>query len=75
MTNAQTNAEWLDKDLPISSSAHTVFLNAVERMKLSARAYHRLLKVALTIADLAESTEITQNHVAEALSYRRLRTA
>jgi magnesium chelatase family protein len=50
-----------------------MFLNAAERLKLSARAYHRMLKVALTIADLAGADEITQAHVAEALSYRRLR--
>ena len=58
LTNAQTNAEWLEKELPISSAAHTIFLNAADRMKLSARSYHRLLKVALTVADLAESMEI-----------------
>ena len=46
--------------------------DAAERMKLSARGYHRVLKVARTIADLAGSATVTKSHIAEALSYRRL---
>jgi len=45
---------------------------AAERMKLSARAYHRVLKVARTIADLAGADGIAKPHIAEALSFRRL---
>ena len=47
---------------------------AAEKMKLSARGYHRVLRVARTIADLAKADSIDGNHVAEALSYRRIRT-
>jgi len=46
--------------------------DAAERMKLSARGYHRVLKVARTIADLAGADTIGKAHVAEALSYRRI---
>jgi magnesium chelatase family protein len=71
--NAHTDSELIEAVAPLAGPARTMFLQAAERAKLSARAYHRLLKVALTIADLAGSAEITQAHVAEALSYRRLR--
>ena len=45
---------------------------AAQRLGLSARAYHRTLKVARTIADLAASNAITTAHLGEALNYRRL---
>jgi magnesium chelatase family protein len=43
---------------------------ASERMGISARAYHRLLKVALTIADLNDDANIGKDHLMEAISYR-----
>jgi len=43
---------------------------AMSQMQLSARAYHRVLKLARTIADLAREEKIATNHLAEALQYR-----
>jgi magnesium chelatase family protein len=72
--NAQAPADWLEQAAPMQPSAKKMFTDAAERLRLSARAYHRLLKVALTISDLAAGAEqITEAHIAEALSYRRLR--
>ncbi|PZQ47673.1 MAG: AAA family ATPase [Micavibrio aeruginosavorus] len=73
LVNAHADADMIEAMAPLGGAAKTMFVQAAERLKLSARAYHRLLKVALTIADLAGADEITQAHVAEALSYRRLR--
>jgi magnesium chelatase family protein len=47
-------------------------LRATERMHLTARGYHRVLKVARTIADLDGVAQITRGHIAEALSFRRI---
>ena len=44
----------------------------MDRLKLSARAYHRILKLARTIADIEDSPHIESNHLMEAISYRSL---
>jgi magnesium chelatase family protein len=49
-----------------------VLRHAVGRLNLSARAYHRVLKIARTIADLAGANELTTAHVSEAIQYRSL---
>ena len=45
---------------------------AAERMKLSARGYHRVLRVARTLADLEAAPSVRRIHIAEALAYRRI---
>ncbi|MBT3093092.1 MAG: hypothetical protein AB2697_11280 [Candidatus Thiodiazotropha endolucinida] len=45
---------------------------AIEKLGLSMRAYHRILKVARTIADLEASPEVETSHISEAIGYRRL---
>ena len=71
-TNAQAEGELLDKIAKLDAAGSKLLTDAAERMKLSARGYHRVLKVARTIADLTGSADITKAHIAEALSYRRL---
>ena len=55
---------------PLDDSCRSLMRAAMNQMNLSARAYHRILKLARTIADLAGSLPITQVHLAEALQYR-----
>jgi magnesium chelatase family protein len=66
-----TDAEF-EKYCQISNSASKLLESAFESMGLSARAYNRILKVARTIADLDNSDEITEVHIAEAVQYRSL---
>jgi magnesium chelatase family protein len=54
------------------AAAARVLATAADRLALSARAYHRTLRVARTIADLAADADVTEDHVAEALGFRHL---
>ncbi len=56
----------------VDRHSHRLLEEAVRRFGLSARAYHRILKIARTIADLAGSENLANAHVAEAVQYRRL---
>ena len=71
-TNAEAEGELLDAVATPDAAGARLLTEAAERMKLSARGYHRVLKVARTIADLAGAAGVARPHVAEALSYRRI---
>jgi magnesium chelatase family protein len=57
--------------LPADEAGLALLKTAISRLNLSARAYHRILKVAGTIADIANEPEIKFAHIAEAVQYRR----
>lgn len=69
-TNAEMSSQVVKEVCVLDETTKAVLREAVSRMKLSARGYMRILKVARTIADLEESEHITTNHIAEALQYR-----
>lgn len=68
--NAYAVGRWLDAHTPVHAEARGLLQTAAERLGLSARGYHRVLKVARTIADLEDVSEIAPAHIAEALRYR-----
>jgi len=71
-TNAQLDNKEMETYLNISESHLILLESIVEKLKLSARAYHRILKISRTIADLANSQQILREHLLEAISYRFL---
>ena len=70
--NAEADGELLEKVAAPDTAGRDVLVQAAERMKLSARGYHRILRVARTIADLEGAATVNRSHIAEALSYRRI---
>lgn len=68
--NADAVGEMLDTHARPTPEAKALLINAADRFGLSARGYHRILRVARTIADLSESKDIDRSHVGEALSFR-----
>ena len=70
LTNSDLDASQIDQFCTLDDSAVTLLKAAMRKLQLSARAYHRVLKVSRTIADLATSEIIHTEHVAEAVQYR-----
>ncbi|MDP8052680.1 YifB family Mg chelatase-like AAA ATPase [Pasteurella atlantica] len=70
--NAKLSTKEIERDCKISKQDAIFLENALTKLGLSVRAYHRILKVARTIADLAEEDQIKQPHLAEALGYRAM---
>jgi len=70
--NAEVDGEALATYATPDAKGQALLTEAAEKLKLTARGYHRVLRVARTIADLAASEGVGRLHVAEALSYRRL---
>jgi len=70
-TNAQADGDLLLKYAQPDAAGMQLLDVAVEKMKLSARAYHRVLRVARTLADLEGATAVGRLHVAESIAYRR----
>ena len=69
--NGRLGAKEIERECNLDAAAGALLKQAVTRLDLSARAYHRILKLARTIADLAGAEAIGSAHVAEAVQYRR----
>jgi magnesium chelatase family protein len=70
--NAKLAPKEIDEVCKPDAAGEELLKNAIQRMGLSARAYHRVLKVARTIADLAGVEAISSAHIAEAIQYRKM---
>ena len=70
-TNATLSNREAQRDCELITADRNLLERALDRLGLSARAYHRILRVARTIADLAESERIGTPHLTEAIQYRR----
>jgi magnesium chelatase family protein len=71
-TNAELSGDALDTHCRLSSNASHFLTTAAARLGWSARSFHRVLRMARSIADLSGSTEVQVNHLAEAIQYRRV---
>lgn len=70
--NFALNNKEIENYCSLTSDDEALLAQIIDRFKLSARAYHRILKVARTIADLSQSQQIQTHHISEAVSYRAM---
>lgn len=70
--NKDLGGKLLEQHSAMSEQALDLLDNAMDRLKLSARAYHRIIRLARTIADMENSHAIDQKHIAEAVQFRCL---
>lgn len=68
--NSQISAKEIEKLAPLSESCVELLNSSAKQLGLSARAYHRIIKLSRTIADLASASDIKEEHLLEALQYR-----
>lgn len=73
LTNAELPQDRLDHVAQPDNEGRKLLIQAAETLGLTARGYHRVLKLARTLADLSESENIHRLHIAESLSHRRAR--
>ncbi|KKQ53041.1 MAG: Mg chelatase, subunit ChlI [Parcubacteria group bacterium GW2011_GWD2_38_11] len=70
ISNSEMSSDHIKTFCELDEQCVDLLRSAVSSLKLSARGYHRIIKIARTIADLANSEKITQMHIAEAIQYR-----
>ncbi len=70
LTNSEMGVRELKKFVSLPEKLTDILNQAAKRLDLSARAYHRVIKLARTIADLEESENVSESHLFEALQYR-----
>ncbi|MCP3930684.1 MAG: ATP-dependent protease, partial [Bacteroidetes bacterium] len=70
--NGQMSSSEIEKYCHLDDTSLSLLRNSMEKLALSARAYHRILKIARTIADMNKQERINNNHLAEAIQFRRL---
>ena len=73
--NAQAHGAALEEIARLDTAGLALIRDAADAMRLSARGYHRVLRVARTLADMEGAAPVTRLHIAEALSYRRISIA
>jgi len=70
MVNAEMGLREIERYCYVDPAGQALLRDAVDKLSFSARTYHRIIKIARTVADLDSSESISTQHVAEALQYR-----